>query len=263
MLAGGPGCSPGAGLGPVGSGPRRHHAHPLRGHGRGRLPLARLGARLGAPEAPRAAGRAAGRRLRPVGLPLGPARLRGRRRRPVRLRRLRRDLDARGLGTTALSVLPSRYPQADPTIFAGTAGGLLRSPDAGAPSAPRRLSGTAVQRLEWPGPALVHGDLAGRAGLEGRCAHLRRGRARAARGRRAGRWRCRRSSRSTPCSSRPSRDGVSTARRTAARTWQSPAWRARPSPTSSGWARSSTRPATGACSAARTWARPGRPSTRG
>ena len=52
-------------------------------------------------------------------------------------------------------VMPSRYPQADPTVFAGTASGLLKSVDGGNTFAPTVLRGTDVTRLEWPGPALV------------------------------------------------------------------------------------------------------------
>jgi hypothetical protein len=61
----------------------------------------------------------------------------------------------RGALTVPVSaVLPSRYPQADPTVFAATSAGLLRSPDGG-----RTFAATSVRdwvhRLEWPGPALV------------------------------------------------------------------------------------------------------------
>jgi len=59
------------------------------------------------------------------------------------------------LGTPVLAVLPSRYPQSDPTVFAGTSSGLLRSDDAGRNFRPTSLTGTPVNRLEWPGPALV------------------------------------------------------------------------------------------------------------
>jgi photosystem II stability/assembly factor-like uncharacterized protein len=59
------------------------------------------------------------------------------------------------LGTPVLAVLPSRYPQSDPTVFAGTSSGLLRSDDAGRSFRPTSLTGTSVNRLEWPGPALV------------------------------------------------------------------------------------------------------------
>ncbi|PYQ13967.1 MAG: hypothetical protein DMF80_13950 [Acidobacteria bacterium] len=54
-----------------------------------------------------------------------------------------------------LSVLASRYPQADPTLFVGTTEGLLKSPDAGHNFGPPLLVGMPVSRLEWPGPALV------------------------------------------------------------------------------------------------------------
>jgi len=54
-----------------------------------------------------------------------------------------------------LTVLSSRYPQSDPTLLVGTTEGLLRSPDAGRSFSPPMLPGTAVIRLEWPGPAMV------------------------------------------------------------------------------------------------------------
>jgi len=54
-----------------------------------------------------------------------------------------------------LSLLMSRYPSADPTVFVGTADGLLRSRDGGRSFGPTTLSGTPIHRLEWPGPALV------------------------------------------------------------------------------------------------------------
>ena len=54
-----------------------------------------------------------------------------------------------------LSLLFSRWPHADPTAFAGTAEGLLKSTDLGRSFQPTLLSGTAVTRMEWPGPALV------------------------------------------------------------------------------------------------------------
>jgi hypothetical protein len=53
------------------------------------------------------------------------------------------------------SLLLSRWPEADPTVFIGTAGGLLRSRDGGQTFTPTSLTGTAIHRLEWPGPALV------------------------------------------------------------------------------------------------------------
>lgn len=59
--------------------------------------------------------------------------------------------DAAGLRV----VLPSRWPQSDPTVFAGTGAGLLRSRDGGRAFEPTALFGTTVHRVEWPGPALV------------------------------------------------------------------------------------------------------------
>jgi photosystem II stability/assembly factor-like uncharacterized protein len=53
------------------------------------------------------------------------------------------------------SVLISRWPQADPTVFVGTAEGLLRSRDGGRTFSPTALATGPVLRLEWPGPALV------------------------------------------------------------------------------------------------------------
>lgn len=53
------------------------------------------------------------------------------------------------------ALLLSRWPQADPTVFAGTASGLLRSRDGGRNFVPTSLVGTVIHRLEWPGPALV------------------------------------------------------------------------------------------------------------
>jgi hypothetical protein len=53
------------------------------------------------------------------------------------------------------AILPSRYPQSDPTVFAGTATGLLKSEDAGRTFRPTPVADTPVNRLEWPGPALV------------------------------------------------------------------------------------------------------------
>jgi hypothetical protein len=52
-------------------------------------------------------------------------------------------------------LLPARWPQSDPTVFAGTSAGLLRSQDGGKTFQPTALVGTAVHRLDWPGPALV------------------------------------------------------------------------------------------------------------
>jgi photosystem II stability/assembly factor-like uncharacterized protein len=59
------------------------------------------------------------------------------------------------VGATVISVLPSRYPQVDPTIFMGTPAGLLKSPDGGRTTQPTALAGPAVLRIEWPGPALI------------------------------------------------------------------------------------------------------------
>jgi photosystem II stability/assembly factor-like uncharacterized protein len=63
--------------------------------------------------------------------------------------------ERRAEGSAALCVMPSRYPQADATVFLGTATGLLKSEDAGRTFKPTPLSGTPVYRIEWPGPALV------------------------------------------------------------------------------------------------------------
>jgi photosystem II stability/assembly factor-like uncharacterized protein len=52
-------------------------------------------------------------------------------------------------------LLPARWPQSDPTVFAGTGAGLLRSRDAGKSFERTSLFGTTVHRVEWPGPALV------------------------------------------------------------------------------------------------------------
>ena len=52
-------------------------------------------------------------------------------------------------------LLPSRYPQSDPTVFAGTGAGLLRSRDAGKSFERTSLFGSTIHRVEWPGPALV------------------------------------------------------------------------------------------------------------
>jgi photosystem II stability/assembly factor-like uncharacterized protein len=53
------------------------------------------------------------------------------------------------------SLLLSRWPQADPTVFLGTTSGLLRSRDEGSTFGPTSLSDATVYRLDWPGPALV------------------------------------------------------------------------------------------------------------
>ncbi len=51
------------------------------------------------------------------------------------------------------ALLTSRYPQADPTLFAGTGAGLMKSPDDGRSFEPTVVT-VGVRRLEWPGPAL-------------------------------------------------------------------------------------------------------------
>ncbi len=61
----------------------------------------------------------------------------------------------RGPAFDATCLLISRYPQSDPTVFIGTAEGLLKSVDAGQTYRPTGLVDTAIHRLEWPGPALV------------------------------------------------------------------------------------------------------------
>jgi photosystem II stability/assembly factor-like uncharacterized protein len=52
-------------------------------------------------------------------------------------------------------LLLSHWPAADPTVYAGTRDGLLRSRDGGRSFQATALSGTAVHRLVWPGPALA------------------------------------------------------------------------------------------------------------
>lgn len=59
------------------------------------------------------------------------------------------------VGAPVVRILPSRYPQSDPTVFAATGAGLLKSPDGGRTFVATPLGGTPVYRLEWPGPALV------------------------------------------------------------------------------------------------------------
>ena len=71
------------------------------------------------------------------------------------------SLDAAGIRWPAAVALAA---VADPTVFAGTGDGLLRSRDGGKSFEPTALSGTAVHRLEWPGPALVVACDRGRAG---------------------------------------------------------------------------------------------------
>jgi photosystem II stability/assembly factor-like uncharacterized protein len=59
------------------------------------------------------------------------------------------------LDAAVLSIVPSRYLLSDPKVFAGTTKGLLKSEDGGKTFRPTKLEGTAVFRLEWPGPTLV------------------------------------------------------------------------------------------------------------
>jgi photosystem II stability/assembly factor-like uncharacterized protein len=66
-----------------------------------------------------------------------------------------------GLKGSVLSLVPSRYPQADPTLFAGTADGLLKSVDLGSSFSSTALQGTSVRQALWPGPALVVGTDSG------------------------------------------------------------------------------------------------------
>jgi BNR/Asp-box repeat protein len=58
-------------------------------------------------------------------------------------------------GTRVLSILPSRYPNVDLTVFVGTSEGLVKSTDAGLTFHATAERGAAVHRLEWPGPTLV------------------------------------------------------------------------------------------------------------
>jgi photosystem II stability/assembly factor-like uncharacterized protein len=63
---------------------------------------------------------------------------------------------AQRAGTRGVKVLlPSRWPQSDPTVFVGTDLGLLRSRDGGKTFEPTALNGVSIHRAEWPGPALV------------------------------------------------------------------------------------------------------------
>jgi ligand-binding sensor domain-containing protein len=59
------------------------------------------------------------------------------------------------LTTPVTAVLPSRYPLSDPTLFAGTSTGLLKSVDAAKTFLPTAIRDAAIYRLEWPGPALI------------------------------------------------------------------------------------------------------------
>lgn len=58
-------------------------------------------------------------------------------------------------------LLASRYAAADPTVFAGGSRGLFVSRDQGFTYKEVSLPGTAVLRLEWPGPDLVLGTSQG------------------------------------------------------------------------------------------------------
>jgi hypothetical protein len=58
-------------------------------------------------------------------------------------------------GTPVLSVITSRYFQAEPVVFVGTAEGLQKSSDGGKSFRPTDVVGTPVSRIAWPGPALV------------------------------------------------------------------------------------------------------------
>jgi len=60
-----------------------------------------------------------------------------------------------GLTTPVMAVLPSGYPLSDPTLFAGTSAGLLKSVDGAKTFTPTAVRDTGVYRLEWPGPALI------------------------------------------------------------------------------------------------------------
>jgi len=52
-------------------------------------------------------------------------------------------------------ILLSRYFDIEPTVFAGTREGLLKSDDGGRTFHATALRGTPVNRIDWPGPALV------------------------------------------------------------------------------------------------------------
>jgi photosystem II stability/assembly factor-like uncharacterized protein len=52
------------------------------------------------------------------------------------------------------AVQASRYMESDPTVFVGTSAGLFKSSDAGKTFAPTPIK-VGIERLEWPGPALV------------------------------------------------------------------------------------------------------------
>ena len=134
---------------------------------------------------------------------------------------LRRDLGAavaRRPGITR--VLPSRWPHADPTVFVGhgaraccaraTAGRRSRRTAlAGHGRASPRVAGAGAGR--WPATAACSS--------RSTRARTSRARARACRRARSSRWRCRRSSRSTPCCSRRPPPAASSARRDGGASW--------------------------------------------
>jgi photosystem II stability/assembly factor-like uncharacterized protein len=63
-------------------------------------------------------------------------------------------------GASVNVLMTSRYPQADPTVFLGTAKGLVRSEDGGTTFRASSVA-PAVTRIDWPGPALVLATAAG------------------------------------------------------------------------------------------------------
>ena len=166
------------------------------------------GERLGARRRPAEGDSLQRRRRRARDPALGRQRLRGRRRRALRLRRLRPDLEASSAPTcpcyarAALALSAGR-----PHRVRGHRGGLLQVRRRRPTFRPPPCCGHAGDRLEWPGPALVLATGRGVLVSEDAAATFpaRRG---AARRRGRARWRSRRSSPSTPCSSRASADGV-------------------------------------------------------
>jgi photosystem II stability/assembly factor-like uncharacterized protein len=66
-----------------------------------------------------------------------------------------RQWERLGVLGSVQSILLSRYFDIEPTMFVGTQEGLLKSEDGGQTFQATSLRGTAVTRLEWPGPALV------------------------------------------------------------------------------------------------------------
>jgi photosystem II stability/assembly factor-like uncharacterized protein len=63
--------------------------------------------------------------------------------------------ERRALEAEVRSLVPSRYPQADLTLFVGTPEGLVRSEDLGRTFRETPIGGTPVGQVVWPGPALV------------------------------------------------------------------------------------------------------------